>query len=343
MTSTQTPPLDYASPAPAAAPRRINIGALVRTLGPLAGLILVYGLFSALRPSSFPTRENLEIMALQTAVVATAALGMTMIIVSGGIDLSVGAQIAWVTVVIALLIRDYHFSATMAALAGIGFGALCGLVIGLLVAKIRLEPFIVTLGAWSAYRGGAELLASQNPIYPPATWLNNLLSLLHGKQSWMIFPPGVWIMLFMALVVAAMFRYTRFGRQIFAVGSNEATARLCGVPVDRVKILVYVLGAGLAGLAGVLAFSNLTGGDPTTANGLELNIIAAVVIGGASLNGGRGTVLGTLIGAMIMTVVSSGCTQMGWSSSLQKVVTGCIIVLAVAIDRLQSKRSAAGM
>jgi ribose/xylose/arabinose/galactoside ABC-type transport system permease subunit len=144
-------------------------------------------------------------------------------------------------------------------------------------------------------------------------------------------------MLGLALLVAAVMRYTRFGRHVFAVGSNELTARLCGVPVERVKVLVYVLGGTFAGLAAVLQFSYLTGGDPTTAVGLELNIIAAVVIGGASLTGGEGSVWGALIGAFIMTVVANGCTKLNLANWVQEIVTGGIIIAAVLLDYLRRR------
>ena len=152
-------------------------------------------------------------------------------------------------------------------------------------------------------------------------------------------PLGVWLMLVLAVAVAILLRQTRFGRHVYAVGSNELTARLCGVPVERVKVLVYIIGAAFAGIASVLQFGYLTGGDPTTAVGLELNIIAAVVIGGASLNGGQGGVLGTLVGAVIMSVVANGCTKLGLANWVQEIVTGVIIVAAVLLDSLRRRTS----
>ena len=146
-------------------------------------------------------------------------------------------------------------------------------------------------------------------------------------------------MLGFSVLVAAVLKFTKFGRHLFAVGSNELTARLCGVPVERVKICVYALGAAFAGLGAVLQFGYLTGGDPTTAVGLELNIIAAVVIGGASLNGGQGTVTGTLVGALIMSVVANGCTKLGLPNWVQEIVTGVIIVAAVSLDALRHRGS----
>jgi ribose/xylose/arabinose/galactoside ABC-type transport system permease subunit len=232
-------------------------------LGPLAGLAAVLLLFAALRPAQFATGANAEIMLLQTAVVATAALGMTLVIVSGGIDLSVGSQIALATVTLASLLAR-GWSPAAAALAAVACGAVVGCLIGGLVAGLRLPPFIAT-------------------------------------------------------------------------GSSEPTARLCGVAVDRVKILVYAIASALAAVAGVLQYAYLTVGDSTTALGMELDIIAAVVIGGASLAGGRGSVAGTLIGALIMTAVANGCTKLELPNWVQEIVTGAIIVAAVAIDRFRRR------
>jgi ribose/xylose/arabinose/galactoside ABC-type transport system permease subunit len=137
-----------------------------------------------------------------------------------------------------------------------------------------------------------------------------------------------------------LLRYARLGRHIFAVGSNELTARLCGVAVERVKLIVYTISAAFAGLAGLMQFSRLTVGDPTVAVGTELDVIAAVVIGGGSLSGGEGSILGSLVGALIMTVIRSGCSQLGLPNWVQEIVTGAIIVLAVALDRLRHRRAA---
>ncbi|MBN1863510.1 MAG: ABC transporter permease [Victivallales bacterium] len=305
-------------------------------LGPLLGLVLVLLLFSVLRPQTFLTWRNAEIMLLQTTVVAMAALGMTLIIISGGIDLSVGSNIALCTVVVALLLNAGS-PPVLAAAGGVVAGASCGLLIGLLVAKGRLAPFIVTLGAWGALRGLAKGLAGETMVTARSTWLNTLLQSLGDGQKWRLLPTGVWMLLVLALLLSAVLRYTRFGRYIFAIGSNEQTARLCGIGIERTKIMIYVCGAAFAGLAGVLQFSYLTVGDPTTATGMELSVIAAVVIGGASLAGGQGSVAGTIIGAFIMTVVSNGCTKMGLPNWVQEIVTGCIIVTAVAVDALRCR------
>ena len=320
-----------------AAAGRADWPALWSKLGSVLGLAFVVILFAALRPHTFLTTDNFQIMLLQTAVVATAALGMTLIIISGGIDLSIGSNIALCTVAIALLLQ-HHVPPAAAALGGVATGAACGALIGLLITRLNLTPFIVTLGMWGALRGLAKGLANETMVAAPTTWLNDLLQSLRPQNRWMIFPPGVWLMIALTFLVAAILRYTRFGRHIFAIGSNEQTARLCGVPVKRTKLFIYVVGLALAGIAGVLQFSYLTVGDPTTANGLELAVIAAVVIGGASLNGGEGSVFGSLIGALIMTVVANGCTKMNLANWLQEIVTGAIIITAVVLDRLRHRK-----
>jgi ribose/xylose/arabinose/galactoside ABC-type transport system permease subunit len=225
----------------------------------------------------------------------------------------------------------------IAAAAGILVGALCGFINGSLITRLRVVPFIVTLGTLLVVRGGAKGLANEQKIDAPLTWLADLLAALPPDKSWQVFPSGVWIMVVLSILVASLLRYTRLGRHIFAIGSNEQTARLCGVSVDRVKVIVYTVCAGFAGMAGVMQFSRLTIGDPTVAVGLELDVIAAVVIGGGSLSGGEGSILGSIVGALIMTVIRSGCSQMGLPNWVQEIVTGLIIVLAVALDRLRHR------
>jgi ribose transport system permease protein len=303
-------------------------------LGPLAGLALVMLLFAALRPAQFATAGNFEIMLLQTAVVATAALGMTLVIASGGIDLSVGAQIALATVTLASLLSR-GWSPAAALLATVAGGMACGGLIGGLVTGLRLPPFIVTLGMWGGLRGLAKGLAGETMVVAPATWLNDLLTALPPERRWLLVPAGVWLTILLAVAVAVVLQTTWLGRHILAIGSSEPTARLCGVAVERTKLVVYALAGALAAVAGVLQYAYLTVGDPTTALGMELDVIAAVVIGGASLAGGRGSVAGTLVGALIMTAVANGCTKLDLPNWVQEIVTGVIIVTAVALDRFR--------
>jgi ribose transport system permease protein len=312
-------------------------------ISPVLALFAVFGLFALIAPSSFATTRNMELIARQTAIVGVAALGMTLVIISGGIDLSVGSVVALGTVVIAWLLRYTGASPLMAALGGVAAAACFGFVSGILITRLRVVPFIVTLGMMLVIRGAAKGIGREQKIDVDPdrlSWLEDLLATVPKERSWMLLPPGVWIMIFLAIGMAALLRYTRLGRHTFAIGSNEQTARLCGVAVERVKVLVYTLCGAFAGLAGLMQFSRLTVGDPTVAVGLELNVIAAVVIGGGSLNGGEGSILGTLVGALIMTVIASGCTQRGYPNWVQEIITGAIIVIAVALDRLRHRRTA---
>ncbi len=316
---------------------RFDVPGRFSDVGALGGLILVAILFGFLIGPRFFSPANLELMARQTAIVCVAALGMTMVIVSGGIDLSVGSVIALSTVVTAQFLRDGSWP-LVAAAGAIGAGAVCGLMNGVLITGLRVVPFIITLGTMLLVRGAAKGVADERRIEAPLTWLNGLLRTVRDGSGVLV-PAGIWIVVLLAVVVAVTLQYTRFGRHLFAIGSNERTARLCGVQVERCKIAVYMLAGAFAGLAGVMEFSRLSVGDPTVAIGAELGVIAAVIIGGGSLSGGKGTVVGTIAGAGIMTVIQIGCSQHGLPNWVQEIVTGTIIVFAVALDRLRSKRT----
>jgi ribose transport system permease protein len=307
----------------------------LESAGPYLGLALVALIFGFLVGPQFFRGANLELIARQTAIVCTAALGMTMVIVAGGIDLSVGSVVALTTVVIALGLRA-DWGPGMSVAAGVGAGAICGLVSGTLITRLRVVPFIVTLGMMILVRGTAKGLSGERRLEAPGTWLNDLLRSLEPGQGFLL-PVGLWIVIVLAILVAITLEYTRFGRHLFSIGSNERTARLCGVAVERTKIAIYTLAAALSGIAGVLQFSRLSVGDPTVADGLELSVIAAVIIGGGSLAGGRGTVPGTLLGAATMAMIQIGCAQRGLPNWVQQIVTGAIIVLAVALDRWRQK------
>ena len=306
-------------------------------LGPVLGLVAVYLFFALVGPSSFASVRTLETIARQTAIVGTAALGMTLVIVLGGIDLSVGSIVAMTSVIAALALKGGSGPLVAIGLATVA-GALTGLANGTLITRLKVAPFIVTLGTLLLVRGVAKGLGKEQKVDAPLTWLVDLLSSLPPERRFLIVPPGVWMLFSLAVVTAVLLRYTRLGAHIIAIGSNEKAARLCGVAVERVKVVVYTLSGALAGLTGVLQFSRLTVGDPTVAVGLELDVIAAVVIGGGSLSGGEGTVTGTLVGAFIMTVIRAGTSQMGLPNWVQEIVTGTIIVVAVAIDRFRHRR-----
>lgn len=299
--------------------------------GVFVALGLVLLLFGLLIGPGFFAPGNLELMARHAAVLCVAAFGMTMVIASGGIDLSVGSMVALSTVTTALLLGLDAWP--IASLAGAVVAcAACGAFNGLLVTRLRVVPFIVTLGTMLLIRGAAKGLASERRVEAPSTWINELMRSTAGDSGFLL-PWGVWLTLGLAALVAVVLQQTTFGRHLFAIGSNERTARLCGVRVDRAKVAVYTLSAALTGIAGVMEFARLSVGDPTVAVGFELSVIAAVIIGGGSLSGGRGTVTGTLAGAALMTAIQVGCSQQGLPNWVQEIVTGTIIVGAVGLDQ----------
>jgi ribose transport system permease protein len=313
-----------------------GLRASLARIGPALALALVVVVFALLAdaPSRYLSSFNLRIVLSQTVIVAIGAIGMTMIIVSGGIDLSVGATIALTGVVAALAIGA-GWPAAAAVAAAVLAGGLVGLGNGVLITGLRVVPFIATLGMLGIARGVAKWLAHEQTVNVPPTWVNELL-VTFPRQDWMVLPPGVWITVALAFLVATVLRHTIFGRRLFALGSNELAARACGIATDRLKLLIYGLAGLLFGLAGVMQLSRLRQGDPTVAIGTELDVIAAVVIGGGSLHGGEGSVFGSVVGALIMAFLRNGCQQMGWPNYIQEIIIGAIIVLAVALDRLRA-------
>ncbi len=305
-------------------------------IGPAMGLVLVMALFGFLEPQRFLSLYNIQTVANQSVIVALGAIGMTLVMVSGGIDLSVGSAIAFATVVVAK-----GLNAGLPPVAAVGAGivacALLGTVNGLLVTGLRIVPFIATLGMLEVVRGASQWLAAEQKVNAPFTWINQMMSRL-PHAPWMVFSPGVWVMVLGAVFMAWFLKWTVLGRHAFAIGSNENTARLCGIPVARSKLGIYSIAGAFAGMAGVAQFSRLGVGDPTVAVGRELDIVAAVVIGGGSLSGGKGSVVGAVIGAFIMSFLRNGCTMVGVSSPMQKVVIGGIIIVAVAIDQWRARR-----
>ena len=346
------------SPRPASGTR----AAWIDLAGRFLALVLVFAFFALLvEDGKFCTLRNLENIMRQSAVYAMAGLGMTLVIILAGIDLSLGSMIA-LSVIAASAVLNLGGGGAgaatagasegdnlvyarpvlvplAAAAAGILAGAAAGLLNGGLVVGLRLVPFIVTLGTMGAIRGVAKGIARERDLYPPeGAWIGRLMDPVADGEGWLL-PAGIWMLLAGAAAMAFVLRHTRFGRHVFAIGSNEETARLCGVPVGRTKLLVYTLCGLFCGIAGLLQFSYIGGvGQPTTAVSYELFIIAAVIIGGASFNGGEGSILGTLLGALTITVLYTGGQQMGWPKWVQEMVIGAIIILAVALDRLRHRR-----
>ena len=220
-----------------------------------------------------------------------------------------------------------------ALVAMVASGGMIGLLNGSAIAALRLVPFIITLGTLGVARGSAKWLADNQTVNYDASPINQWMTTADPFSY--ALPAGVWVTLGLAVATSLLLRNTVFGRHVFALGSNEATARLCGIPVTRLKIGIYALAGCFFGLAGLFQLSRLRQGDPTVAVGLELDIIAAVIIGGASLSGGVGTILGSMIGALIMAVLRNGSQQMGWPTYFQEIIIGLVIIVAVLVDRLR--------
>ena len=307
-------------------------------LGPFLGLLFVTALFSLsdeLRPV-FYTGASWKNILTQTVIVATGALGMTLIIVSGGIDLSVGSVVALSGVVGARML-EHEVPVGWTILATLSVGALVGLINGSIIAGFRMLPFVVTLGMMGIARGLAKWLADNQTVNVEGDSIIVRLMERQSTDTFLPLPHGVWITVVLTLALAVVLRSSVFGRHVFAIGSNEATARLCGIPVRWRKVSIYALAGVFFGLAGLMQLSRLTQGDPSVAVGLELDIIAAVVIGVASLSGGTGSMMGSVIGALIMAVLRSGSSQMNWPNYVQEIIIGVVIILAVGLDRLRQK------
>jgi len=290
-------------------PRRTAL----RNLAPVLSLVAAVLFFYAIPPHPGLTLFDLRLVAVHAMIVGIAAMGMTFIIISGGIDLSVGSAIALVSVATAIVL-ERGGGPVFALSVALGVGAVCGLYNGLLITILRLPPFIATLGTLGFYRGVAKWMSGSIPITAPT----------QGLEAWVSPIPTPPIFIF---------------APAYAIGSNEATARLCGVRVARTKVAIYVLAGLLTGLAGLMQFARLTQGDPTVAIGLELDIIAAVVIGGGSLSGGQGSILGTLTGAVLMAYLRNRSTVLGWPNFVEEMIVGHIIIVAVAVDRWRGGRA----
>jgi ribose/xylose/arabinose/galactoside ABC-type transport system permease subunit len=311
---------------------------VIRQLLPFASLLLIAIALSVLAPDKFLTVENLMNVLRRSSVNAIIAVGMTAIIISGGIDLSVGSMLAVAGMVGAwTMIKCGGPSLGAPAMwlgtfAGIGAGTLCGLLNGALITRLRLPPFIVTLGTMSAFRGIAYVMNSGQPYNVPGY---NFL----GDGELAGVPASVVLAAVIVAFASLLLRYTPLGRYTYAIGSNREAAFHAGVNVDRNLTAIYTLGGLLVGVAAMIATSRTISAQPTAGITLELDIIAAVIIGGASLSGGRGTILGTIIGTLLIGFLRNGCTLLGISTNVQLIVIGAIIVVAVAVDQMARARA----
>jgi ribose transport system permease protein len=303
----------------------------LQKLLPFLSLILLFVALWIASPN-FLTATNLSSVVRQTAVINIMALGMTIIIITGGIDLSVGSILG-----LAGLLGTMAMEAGASIIAGVGIGLLTGLVCGFLngfmITQLKIAPFIVTLGTLGIYRGAALIISNGLPVHnvPPA------FSFL-GEGTVLGIPFVLWLLVICGVAVHIILEHTRLGRYAFSIGSSPAAAVYAGIPVTFHTTAVYAIGGLLTGLGGMIEASRLMTGQPTAGTGYELQAIAAVVIGGGSLRGGEGSVVGTLVGAFIMGLLSNGSDLLGISNYVQQVVIGAVIILAVAADELRKRR-----
>jgi len=295
-------------------------------------LIVVFVVLSIVAPS-FLTADNLFNLGSQTSVNAVMAVGVTLVIITGGIDLSVGSVAALSGVIGVMLMAEYGFDPTLAIIGGILVGAVAGLVNGLLVSVVGLPPFIATLGMLSVARGLVLIATGAVAVFGAPDSFRLLGQGVIGG-----FPIPVLLIVLVAVGGYVVLTRTKLGRYSYVMGSNMEAARLSGVPVRSYTTAVYVLSGALAGLGGMIAASRINSGQPNFGEGLELDVIAAVVIGGASLFGGRGTVLGSLIGAFLVAVIRNGAVQLNIGTFYQNVLIGVIIWIAVWWDRYQRRK-----
>lgn len=308
-----------------------HLKSLTQKLGPLLGLLLLIAIVSIINPS-FLAPLNILNLLRQVAINALIAYGMTFVILTGGIDLSVGSILALSSALMAGMIVS-GLDPILAILIGCILGAMMGAINGLLITKGKMAPFIATLATMTIFRGLTLVYTDGNPI----TGLgDNFAFQLFGRGYFLGIPVPAITMIVTFAILWVILHKTSFGRKTYAIGGNEKAALISGIKVDRVKIMIYSLAGLLAALAGAILTSRLDSAQPTAGTSYELDAIAAVVLGGTSLSGGRGWIVGTLIGALIIGTLNNGLNLLGVSSFFQMVVKGLVILAAVMVDRKKS-------
>lgn len=329
-----------ADASPPAAPPAVDSQAKQMLLA-FASLIALIVIFSALKPDAFFTSDNLIGILQSTTVIGVLAMASTFIIITSGIDLSVGVLMTFCAVMAGVLMVNLGLPLWVGVPGAIAVGALCGMVSGLAITKLRVPPFIATLGMMMLLKGASLIITKTRPIYFNDVQGFDAISLgsvVGDILPFLPIPNAVLIMFIVAVLSAVILNKTALGRYTFALGSNEEAVRLSGVNVDRWKVIIYAFSGGICGIAGILIASRLNSAQPALGQGYELDAIAAVVIGGTSLSGGVGTILGTIIGAFIMSVLINGLRIMSVAQEWQMVLTGLIIILAVYTDNLRRKK-----
>ncbi|NMB89050.1 MAG: ribose ABC transporter permease [Chloroflexi bacterium] len=300
--------------------------------GVLMALVVMVVIFTIFEPK-FLSERNLLNIAEQSSTNAIIAIGMTFVIASAGIDLSVGSVVAFTGVVSASLMQ-MGFPVPVAILAGLILGGLCGAVMGWLVARANIPPFIATLGGMSVFRGLALLYTDGKPVIGVPDSFRQF-----GAGDWFGIP-SPWILALVGVVIAYfIFNNTKFGEAIIAIGGNEEAANLSGINVNFTKVMIYAISGIMSALGGVILTARLGSAEPIAGSGFEMNAIAAVVMGGSSLMGGEGKILGTIIGALIIGTLRNGLTILNVPTFTQQVAVGIVVVLAVLADQLAKKRS----
>lgn len=320
---------------------RLSGGQAKQKLLAFASLIALMVVFTILKPDAFMTEDNIIGILQSTTVIGVLAIASTFIIITSGIDLSVGVLMTFCAVMGGVLMVNFGLPLPLGVLGAIAVGALCGTASGLAITKLKVPPFIATLGMMMLLKGASLIITGTRPIY--FNDVNGFDQISLGSVIGMVFPGlvipnGVLILFLVAVISAIVLNKTALGRYTFALGSNEEAVRLSGVNVDRWKIKVYAFAGGICGVAGLLIASRLNSAQPALGQGYELDAIAAVVIGGTSLSGGVGTILGTIIGAFIISVLTNGLRIMSVAQEWQMVLTGLIIILAVYTDNLRRNK-----
>lgn len=310
--------------------KKVDIKSVSNTLVVLVALLVLCVALGVASPY-FATGKNLINIVLQAAINATLACGMTFVILTGGIDLSVGSVLAFAGVIMGMLLKA-ELPLVVAIVCCVLIGGVWGFVNGFLVTRFNLPPFIATLGTLSIARGGALYLSNGRAISGFAGRLNTI-----GGGAFLGIPVMIYVMVATFLIGMFILKYTRAGRYIYAIGGNAEATRLSGINTNRYTMLVYAICGLTAGLAAVLLTSRLDSAQPVAGEGYELDAIAATVIGGTSMSGGEGHLAGTIIGALFIAVLNNGLNLLNVSSYIQQIVIGLVIILAVTFDRLRSK------
>jgi len=305
---------------------------MIQRLLPFLTLIALFVGLSIASPDHFLSKTNLSSVVRQTAVINLMALGMTLVIISGGIDLSVGSILAMGGLLGTMAMAKGQ-PILIGVFVGILTGCACGFLNGFLITRLRINPFIVTLGTLGILRGTTLIISNGLPVHeiPPA------FSYL-GEGNLVGVPFVLWVLVLCAFLVHVILEHTRLGRYAFSIGSNPDAAYYAGIPVAFHTTAVYAICGMLTGLGGMIEASRLMTGQPTAGQGYELQAIAAVVIGGGSLRGGEGSVIGTLVGAFIMGLLANGSDLLGISPYLQQAIIGATIILAVSFDELRKRK-----